>query len=107
MSATLNSVTVGAQVGALLPLITAVVQRRAWSARRKKAVAVLVSVLAGAATVAADGGWSQFYSGKLTTVTVLSVVVAAQASYGLFWKPTRVAPIIEALTSPKASQQVG
>ncbi|MFB6630046.1 hypothetical protein ACFCWY_09130 [Streptomyces sp. NPDC056362] len=107
MSAALNSVSVGAQVGALLPLITAVVQRRTWSAGRKKTVAVLISVLAGATTVAADGGWSQFHSGKLTTATVLAVVAAAQASYALFWKPTKVAPFIEGLTSPKAPQQAG
>ncbi|NML55189.1 hypothetical protein HHL19_35310 [Streptomyces sp. R302] len=107
MSATLNSITAGAQVGALLPLITAVIQRRTWSASRKKAVAVAFSVLTGLVTVASEGGWAQFQNGKLTTVTVLSVVVAAQAAYSLIWKPTRVAPAIETITSPKAPQQAG
>ncbi|MGW0033075.1 hypothetical protein ACWDXD_25070 [Streptomyces sp. NPDC003314] len=107
MSATLDAITTGAQVGALLPPIIAVVQRRTWSPNQKKVAAVLISLVAGIANVAAHGGWAQFSSGKLTTATILSVVAAAQASYGLFWKPTKVAPTIEAWTTPKALRQAG
>ncbi|GHH21964.1 hypothetical protein [Streptomyces lanatus] len=105
MSATLESLSTGVQVGAVLPLLTAVVQRPAWSARYKKVVAVVAALVAGIVAVAGDGGWDQFQHGKLTTVTVLGVLAASQTSYDLVWKPSKLAPIIEAVTSRKASQQ--
>ncbi|MER7951985.1 hypothetical protein ABTY59_31800 [Streptomyces sp. NPDC096079] len=105
MSQTLNSLATGLQVGAVLPLLTAVVQRPNWSARYKRIVAVFASLVAGTAAVAADGGWSQFQQGKLTTVTVLGVLVAAQTSYDLLWKPSKLAPVIEAATSRKTPQR--
>ncbi|WP_328491184.1 hypothetical protein [Streptomyces zaomyceticus] len=105
MSQALNSLTTGLQVGAALPLLTAVVQRPNWSARYKRIVAVAASLLAGITAVAAEGGWAQFQQGKLTTVTVLGVLVAAQTSYDLLWKPSKIAPVIEAATSRKTPQQ--
>lgn len=105
MSAMLESLSTSAQVGAVLPLLTAVVQRPAWSEKNKRIVAVVAALVAGVATVAADGGWSQFQHGRLTAVTVLSVLAASQTSYDLFWKPSKLAPWIEALTTRKTSQQ--
>lgn len=105
MSATLDSLSTGAQVGAVLPLLTAVVQRPAWSAKYKKVVAVVASLVAGVLAVAADGGWAQFQHGKLTTLTILGVLVASQASYDVVWKPSKLAPMIESLTARKTSQQ--
>jgi hypothetical protein len=102
---TLDSLTAGAQVGAVLPLLTAVVQRPAWSEQAKKRVAVVIALLAGVFTVAAEGGWTQFQHGHLTAATLLGVMTASQASYDLLWKPSRVAPWIEAKTSRKTPQQ--
>lgn len=105
MSATLEALSTGGQVGAVLPLLTAVVQRPAWSERYKKVVAVLAALVAGVVAVAADGGWDQFQHGKLTMVTIFGVLAASQTSYDLVWKPSKLAPIIEALTTKKVPQQ--
>ncbi|MER6109394.1 hypothetical protein [Streptomyces hirsutus] len=105
MSATLDSLATGAQVGAVLPLLTAVVQRPAWSAKYKKVVAVVAAVVAGVATVAADGGWAQFQHGQLTAATFFGVLAVSQTSYDLLWKPTRLAPWLEARTTRKTPQQ--
>ena len=105
MSATLESLSTGVQVGAVLPLLTAIVQRPAWSSKYKKVVAVVVALVAGVAAVAADGGWDQFEHGKLTMATVLGVLAASQTSYDLVWKPSKLAPMIEALTTRKTPQQ--
>ncbi|MCX4677596.1 hypothetical protein OG413_20200 [Streptomyces sp. NBC_01433] len=102
---TLDSITTGAQVGAVLPLLTAIVQRPAWSVEVKKVVAVIVSLVAGVATVAVSGGWEQFQHGTLTFATVGAVLVGSQATYDLVWKPSKVAPVIESVTSPKRPGQ--
>lgn len=102
---TLDPLTTGVQVGALLPLLTAVVQRPAWSAKYKKVVAVVTALVAGIATVAATGGWDQFQHGKITAATLLAVLAASQTSYDLLWKPSTLAPMIEAATTRKGSQQ--
>ncbi|MGX1268113.1 hypothetical protein [Streptomyces phaeoluteigriseus] len=105
MSATLEALSTGGQVGAVLPLLTAVVQRPAWSAKHKKVVAVVAALVAGVVAVAADGGWDQFQHAKLTTVTLLGVLAASQTSYDLVWKPSKLAPMIEAITTNKRPQQ--
>ncbi|PNG22417.1 hypothetical protein [Streptomyces cahuitamycinicus] len=102
---TLESLSTGAQVGAVLPLLTAVVQKPAWSARAKKTVAVVAALVVGVFAVAADGGWDQFQHGHLTAATLLGVLVASQTSYDLVWKPSKLAPWIEALTTKRTSQQ--
>ncbi|MFD7764083.1 hypothetical protein [Streptomyces microflavus] len=107
MSSTLDSLSAGVQVGAMLPLLTAVVQRPAWPAKVKRCVAVAAALIAGVLTVAVDSGWSQFQNGTLTTLTIVSVLVTAQSSYELLWKPTRIAPAIESATSPKATAEAG
>lgn len=107
MSQTLHSLATGLQVGAVLPLLIAVVQRPNWSTRSKQIVAVVASLIAGVITVAAADGWAQFQQGKLTTATIVGVLLAAQTSYDVLWKPTKLAPVIEAATSPKSAQQAG
>ncbi|MFD7505370.1 hypothetical protein [Streptomyces sp. NPDC059850] len=102
---TLESLATGAQVGTVLPLLTAVVQRPNWSAQCKKVVAVVAALIVGVVAVAADGGWEQFQHGKLTAVTILGVLAASQTSYDLVWKPSKLAPVIESLTAKKTAQQ--
>lgn len=105
MSQTLASLSTGAQVGAVLPLLTAVVQKPAWSAKYKKVVAVVTALVAGVFAVAADGGWAQFQHGQLTAATFLGVLAASQTSYDLVWKPSKLAPMIESMTAKKTAQQ--
>jgi peptidoglycan/LPS O-acetylase OafA/YrhL len=102
---TLESLSTGAQVGAVLPLLTAVVQKPAWSAKYKKVVAVVAALVVGVFAVAADGGWDQFQHGHLTAATLLGVLAASQTSYDLVWKPSKLAPWIEALTTKRTPQQ--
>ncbi|MFP3990979.1 hypothetical protein U9R90_26635 [Streptomyces sp. E11-3] len=101
---TLDSITTGAQVGAFLPLLTAIVQRPAWSADVKKVVAVALALVAGVVTVAASGGVDQFQHGTLTFATLAAVLAASQSTYDLIWKPSKVAPAIESVTSPKGPE---
>ncbi|MET8717327.1 hypothetical protein ABZV52_29625 [Streptomyces sp. NPDC004735] len=107
MTTTLSALAIGGQVGTVLPLLTAIVQRPAWSAKAKKVVAVVAALLAGIVTVAADGGWTQFQHGQLTAATLTGVLLASQTSYDLLWKPSKLAPWIEALTTRKGPQQAG
>ncbi|WP_328736522.1 hypothetical protein [Streptomyces bobili] len=102
---TLESLSTGAQVGAVLPLLTAVVQKPAWSAKAKKIVAVVAALVAGVFAVAVEGGWDQFQHGHLTAATLLGVLAASQTSYDLVWKPSKLAPMIEALTTKKTPQR--
>lgn len=95
-----DSLTTGAQVGALLPLLTAIVQRPAWSAQVKKIVAVVLALVAGVVTVAASGGWAQFQQGSLTFATIIAVLTVSQSTYDLLWKPSGIAPVIERVTTP-------
>lgn len=104
---TLDSLTTGAQVGALLPLLTAVVQRPAWSADTKKVVAVVAALVAGVATVAGTGGLEQLQHGRPTLATITGVLVASQASYDVLWKPAKLAPWIEAVTTRRRPDQAG
>ncbi|MFE3644878.1 hypothetical protein ACFXOM_28530 [Streptomyces sp. NPDC059169] len=105
MSATLEALSAGGQVGAVLPLLTAVVQRPAWSAKYKKIVAVVAALVAGVFAMAADGGWAQFQHGQLTAATLLGVLAASQTSYDLVWKPSKLAPMIESLTTKITAKQ--
>ncbi|MFE1270622.1 hypothetical protein [Streptomyces sp. NPDC058758] len=88
-------------VGALLPLLTAVVQQPFWSARAKRAVAVVVALLAGVVTVASTGGIEQFTHGLPALGTIVAVLTASQAAHELVWKPSTITAKIESVTSPK------
>jgi hypothetical protein len=101
-----EALTNGAQWGALLPLVTAVGINPAWSVRRKKLAAVAAALALGVLAVAVEGGWEQFQHGKITAATILAVVAASQTSYDLLWKPSRLAPWIEAVTSRAGPRRV-
>lgn len=55
--------------------------------------------------MAVEGGWDQFQHGHLTAATLLGVLAASQTSYDLVWKPSKLAPMIEALTTKKTPQR--
>ncbi len=102
MSSTLDTIATGSAVGGLLPLLTAVVQRPEWSVRAKKIVAFVTALVGGVITVASVGGLDQFRHGLPTLATLAAVVATSQSTYDLIWKPTSIAPAIEAVTSPKS-----
>lgn len=107
MSSTIDSITTGVQVGALLPLLTAIVQRPAWAVKTKKIVASVIALVAGLVTVAGAGGWDRFQHGTATFATLAAVLAASQATYDLLWKPSKIAPMIETATSPRAEAPAG
>ncbi|MYW67121.1 hypothetical protein GTY65_24075 [Streptomyces sp. SID8379] len=85
-------------------MLTAIVQRPAWSAEVKKAVAVALALIAGVGTVLVAGGWQQLQDGPQACTTILAVIAAAQSTYDLIWKPTTIAPVIESLTSRNSQE---
>lgn len=89
-------------VGFGLPLLVAMIQQPKWSNPVRVTVTVLSSIVAG--------GGTAYFAGEFTGRSVLScalvVCVAAIATYQNLWKPTRVAPAIEAATSPGATVKV-
>lgn len=86
-------------VGFLLPPVLSIVQQPRWSETTQSVVAFLACALAGAGTA--------FFQGDLTgrrfAEAGLVILVAAIATYKGFWKPTKISPAIEALTSPSTS----
>ncbi|MER7497126.1 hypothetical protein ABT033_31575 [Streptomyces pharetrae] len=100
---TLQTVATGAGIGAVLPLLTAVVQQPFWSARVKRIVAVVVAGIAGVVTVASTGGLDQFTNGIPALGTIGAVLAASQAAHDLVWKPSTVTDAIESKTAvPRA-----
>ena len=82
-------------VGFGLPLLVAVLQQPKWSNRVRVTVGVLASIVAGAGTA--------FFTGEFTGRSIVScalvVCVASIATYQNLWKPTKIAPLIEAKTT--------
>lgn len=84
-------------LGVLTPLLTSLVQQPKWTDRVRSIVGAVVAVVVGVLTVLANGGFEDTTS-ALGVIAI--VLVASQASYRNLWKPTLVAPKIEAATSP-------
>lgn len=89
-------------VGSFLPPLVAVVQQPGWSRGFRAVVTVVICILVGAVTtyLGAPGG---FEFDKDLVGVILTVLVAAQATYQNFWKPTAIAPSVEAATSGRSS----
>lgn len=84
-------------VGALLPMLVAVVQQPKWPNWFRAAVGVAASVVAGFVTTYLTLDSALWDQGMVHAI--LLVAVASWASYVSFWKPTSVAPTIEAKTT--------
>ncbi|MEU5181164.1 hypothetical protein AB0G49_14040 [Streptomyces longwoodensis] len=104
MSSTLEVIGTGSAVGALLPLLTAVVQKPHWAANVKRTVALVAAAVGGIVTVASTGGLAQFQQPVTALGGIAAVIAASQATYDLLWKPSKIAPSVEAVTSAKADQ---
>jgi hypothetical protein len=90
-------------VGALLPPLIAFIQRPGWSDRVRSVITVVVCVIVGAVATYLEGDGLQ-WDGDLIGAS-LRVLLAAQATYIAFWKPTRIAPAIETATTPRAARR--
>lgn len=84
-------------VGFLVPIATAIIVQRGWSAAVQSVANFVVSAIAAAGT--------QYFEGNLDGSnidgfirTFLVVFVASIASYHGFFRPTNIAPRIEAAT---------
>jgi hypothetical protein len=84
-------------VGFFLPLVTAVVIRQAWSPTYKAVANFVLSIVAAAGVVYFQGNLA---TGNLNALvsSVLIVLVASIATYHGLFRPTRIAPAIEAKT---------
>lgn len=89
-------------VGFLSPLVIAVIQQPKWSGPIRVLVAVLWSALAGGMTSWLAGD----FGGRSALSCALIVCVTAIATYQQIWRPTRIAPTIEAKTSPPSEVHV-
>lgn len=83
-----------ALVGAVLPLLIAVVQQSRFSGQMRQVVSIIVAAIAGVGTVLASGN----FDAQNWLVTLVAVIGAAQASYALIFKPSGIAPAIESKT---------
>lgn len=82
-------------VGFALPPVLSVIQQSNWSDRLRAVVAFLACAVAGAGVA--------YFQGELNferwIEAGLVILVSAVATYRNFWKPTGVAPAIEAKTN--------
>jgi len=90
-------------VGFFMPLVIAAVQRSTWTNPVRALVALLMCIVAAFGTV--------WFAGEFDTNDIISsillVLVTSIASYKGLWKPTAVAPKIEAATSPTPQPEAG
>jgi len=83
-------------VGFTMPLVISVIQQPKWADPLRASVTFVACAIAGGGTAyfAADLDGRTFVSSSLVVLTT------ALATYKSFWKPTTIAPKIEAATSP-------
>ncbi|MET4618710.1 hypothetical protein ABIE18_000133 [Arthrobacter sp. 2762] len=81
-------------VGFFSPLVIAVIQQSRWSVRKQSIVAFLFYVAVAAITAWLAG----IFNTAGIIVAILVIFITAGNSYKLLWKPTGVAPAIQAAT---------
>ena len=82
-------------VGFLLPPLIAIVQQPTWPEWARAVMTFLVCALAGAGTAYFQGD----LTGRRFVEAGLVVLVTTIATFKGFWKPTGVAPAVEAKTT--------
>lgn len=85
-------------VGFLSPIVISLIQQPRWSDGVRAFVAFIFCAVAGIPTAYFAGD----LEGKDYVTSGLLILVTAITSYRNFWKPTAIAPSIEASTSPGA-----
>ena len=90
-------------VGAILPPFIAIVQQSGWQLWVRAVVTLVICIVVGAITTYLSG---MFDPQDLIT-SILTILIAAIATYKGFWQPTGIAPGIEkALLNVKKGQDV-
>jgi high-affinity Fe2+/Pb2+ permease len=84
-------------VGAIMPTVVAIAQQPRWLPWQRAVIGVVASILAGVITTWIVAGHALFEQPMVTSI--LLIAVASWSSYKNFWKPTGVAPTIEAKTT--------
>jgi hypothetical protein len=88
-------------LGAAMPLLVALVNQAHWSPARRGIVAMVLCVLAAfVASVVRGADWTQWRA------TTELVVGTALVTYSVFWKPSTIAPVVEAATTIGAGAPV-
>lgn len=82
----MEGTALAALIGLVVPLIVAIVANVNTSSAVRGSIAALVSIVVGAVVVFFTGNAAveQYAAG------ILAVILAAQSSYGMFWKPLGV-----------------
>jgi hypothetical protein len=98
-----QSAGIGTAVGAVLPLLAAVVLRPHWSPRTKEVIVGALATLAATAQIVAQGGFTSD-GGSIAYGAALSAIVgAAELAYRQLWQRFGVTQAIESATTPKAA----
>jgi uncharacterized membrane protein len=84
-------------VAFFVPVVVALINQPKWPAQVKAGLFFVVSLVAAGGTAYFQGD----LTGKRFLDSALIIVAAAAAYYHGLWKPTQVAPTIEAKSSPK------
>jgi len=87
-------------VGTLVPLVVAAVEQAHWSTPVRAVVGMVIAAAAGVITTWIVGDVDDTRS---LVIGALLTLVTSIATYLGFWRPTGIAPRIEAATSPRAS----
>lgn len=88
--------------GVLAPFLTAIVNRPEWSENTRRGVSFLVSVVVAVVALALFGGLDL----SDIPAAILAVLAVSTTVYAFLWKPTGVAGVIEARTSPASSTEL-
>jgi hypothetical protein len=92
----------GLILGLLTPVLVSVVQQPQLPRWARATIAVVSGFLVGTITCLING---QIGAGDLLT-TIALVLVASHTAYESFFKPTGIAPTVEAATSPSVGKHV-
>ena len=79
-----------APIGVLLPLVTSLIKRPGWSDTAKRAVAIVVAVVAGVVTVGIDQGWDVVEQVRPVLEQAVAIWVVAQTAFSHLWKDTTI-----------------
>jgi hypothetical protein len=93
-----KSTSIGLSIGAVLPLIAAVILRPHWSSDVKHGIVGALAAVSGLGTVAATGSLTS--STLLNVSTITAVYAASQLAYTALWHKYGIAQTIETKTSP-------
>lgn len=96
-----NAAAWAALAAFFMPPIMAVINQPKWSAQLKSLLAFAVSVGVAFVSVWVSGD----FNAEDIVTTVLVTLTVAQSTYHGFWKPTGIAPGIEAGTTPGATTE--